>query len=538
MPPNQVMADISAGPALSLISFAQSDSAVDVEPDAAGFVREDDRESGILLHPTSFPGDYGIGALGPRARDVVDVFGENGVRVLSMLPLTPTDGVHSPYRGESAFAGNKLLISPAQMVRDGMIARHDLPSVIPNMGYADFAAAATAREQMFDALMRRTGGFEGDSDYERFVRGNEGWLDDYALFRAIKHSFNGGPWTEWPREFRDRDPKALDTFSAQVKPLIRREKAIQYVFDRQFRELKKYAAQRGVIFLGDVPLYLDLDSADAWASPQLFQLDEAKRPVRVAGVPDQVWGNPLYNWPTHEEDGFSWWRSRFEHGIGYFNGFLRVDHISGLARRWSVEPGKAAWEGRWEDGPADAFFHSVMTAFPKTFHPVGEDLGDVPPKILEIMHAHRIPGMKPFMFANPNYWDDGYLPHHYPKNSVAYTGNHDTETLAGYIKRGYQQGWGKAWEHNMRHYLGGTFLRWGDVGRQIVASVLGSASCLAVIPMQDVLQLGNEARMNRPGTTDWRNWAWRMTPQQFEQFAKSTWFFDAVRAAGRRYRRP
>jgi 4-alpha-glucanotransferase len=501
------------------------------------------RSCGILLHPTALPSAYGIGDLGPDAYAFAEALADNGYDVWQMLPTTPTDPGcwHSPYSSTSAFAGNPLLISPERLAADGMILRQDLPRAIVGDGArVDFAAATAIRDDVFEGMVRKTDAFKGDRDFDRFVRRNA-WVVDYARFAAFKKHFGGKSWTEWPEEIRHRDPDAVESLARWRAHEIRREMAVQYVFDHQWRRLRQDCCDRGVRIFGDMPIYVQFDSADVWAHPELFRLDADGRSTQVAGVPPdyfsatgQLWGNPLYDWDEHAANGFSWWLERFARCADMYD-IVRMDHFRGFVNFWVVEANeKTAMNGQWEPAPAEALFWSVMAAYPDLMI-VAEDLGDITADVKKVMSDLEFPGMKIMQFAfgdeEEKWLENPYLPHNISEHSVVYTGTHDNETLAGML-------------HGASEYVRGNILSYSGkslasgLHERVVDLALGSAALLAMFPLQDLLELGNEARFNTPGTVGPANWSWRASSEQLRAFRRGIpWFQEALKRSGRFERR-
>lgn len=498
------------------------------------------RSCGILLHPTALPSAYGIGDLGPGAHAFARALAKNGTRAWQMLPTTPTDPGcgHSPYSSTSAFAGNPLLISPDALLADGMIERKDLPGYLSGCeAKVDFPAVVAMRRDMFDAMMRKTEGFAGDRRFERFVRKNP-WLRDYARFVAFKKTFGGKPWYEWPRSIRDRDPDAIEALANWRDDAIRREMAIQYVFQKQWNRLRGACASKGVRIFGDMPIYVQLDSADVWAHRELFRLDANGMPTQVAGVPPdyfsatgQLWGNPLYDWEKHAMNGFSWWLERFHRCAGMYD-IVRMDHFRGFVGFWAVGAGeKTAMNGHWEPAPAFALFWSVMQAYPNLTI-VAEDLGVITDDVRTAMENLDLPGMKILQFAfgdNKETWlDNPYLPHNIDECSVVYTGTHDNDTLGGMLRGASAYVLGNIEEYLYHDRVG------VDLHERMVELTMCSAARLAMLPMQDVLGLGAGARFNTPGTIGPENWTWRMSPNQLRAFERGIpWLQQAFRSSGR-----
>ena len=476
------------------------------------------RHSGILLHVTSLPSSYGIGDLGPAAYRFADFLAEAGQSLWQMLPLTPTDGAcgHSPYSSASAFAGSRLLVSPELLAEDGLLTDEEARRAEVTAGdRVDYAGVSASKEALLDAAYRRRKSWRFESEYADFCRSNAWWLDDYAAFAAFKASFDSRDWGTWPREIRLRERLAVEALKAGLADRIEREKFIQFVFARQWVALKRYCNGKGIRIIGDLPIYISYDSADAWSNPGIFKLDAEGRPTVVAGVPPdyfsktgQLWGNPIYRWDVLKSSGYAWWCTRLGHATSLFD-IVRIDHFRGFAGFWEVPAAEAtAVNGRWSPAPADDFFQTVTRRYPNLAI-IAEDLGLITPDVKHVMAKFGFPGMKVLLFA---FGDDTstnpYQPHAYDANSVVYTGTHDNNTV-----RGWFDGEAKpAEKRRLMRYLGREVpaeeLHW-----ELIRLAMMSVASTAVIPMQDVLGLGRQARMNLPSVTD-GNWAWRLAPGQ------------------------
>jgi len=471
-------------------------------------LRADDRSSGVILHPTSLPGPYGIGDLGTEAYRWVDLLAESGTSLWQILPVGPTGYGDSPYQCFSAFAGNVNLISPDLLAVDGLI---DLPLApgFPDdhVEYGD--VIPWKREVLAEAFA----GFEAGrgnpglaSDFERFCD-EQNWLDDYALFMAIKSAFGGGSWQDWPDEFRLRETGTIGLFQRRHGDTISLIRFSQYLFFRQWESLHRHASDSGVRIIGDVPIFVAGDSADVWASPERFRLDTGRRPVVVAGVPPdyfsdtgQLWGNPLYDWDHLAETGYAWWADRLRSTFEIAD-IARIDHFRAFADYWEIPAGaESAIDGVWRDGPGIAFFDAVrerLGALPI----IAEDLGDLSDKVPELVAETGLPGMKVLTFAFSTDESDMFLPHNYPVETVAYTGTHDNDTTLGW--------WRTAPEYQREFAARYLSVDPEDPVGGFLDGIWGSRAMFALAPMQDFLRLGSEARMNIPGTTD-ANWQWRL----------------------------
>lgn len=495
------------------------------------------RQSGILLHVTSLPSPFGVGDLGPGAYWFADFLANSGQGLWQVLPLTPTTTIcgNSPYSSPSAFAGNALLISPERMVQDGFLEPSDVDR---NGDYAeektDYGAAWDYKLRLMDRAYHRFRESEHHrSQFESFCHANAFWLEDYALYAALKEQLGQVCWNEWPAEIRDRTEESVSYWKNRLADRIHREKFIQFVFFAQWHALKEYCNQKNIQIIGDAPIYVSLDSSDVWANPQFFKLDEARRPTHVAGVPPdyfsptgQLWGNPIYNWDVLREQRYTWWIQRLGFYMSLFD-IIRLDHFRGFAGYWEVPFGETtAINGKWITAPASDFFSTLLKRFP--FLPlIAEDLGIITPDVREIMSQYGFPGMKVLLFgfggdvaANP------YAPHNLVRDSVTYTGTHDNNTARGWFRQEAQPGE----RENFIRYLGHPVDE-GSAAGEFVRLALMSVSNLAIIPMQDILGLSEDARMNMPSVAH-GNWEWRLKrPQITPELANR--LLDLVHLYGR-----
>jgi len=471
------------------------------------------RRSGVLLHPTALPGAHGIGDLGAVAREFVDFLAAAGQSVWQILPIGPTGYGNSPYNALSAFAGNPLLIDLNTLVTWGHLDPALLPDATAPTGKVDFSSAHACKEPL---LRLAAGNFLNTAspleqqNYQQFCADQSGWLDDYALFTAL-HACHEGSWHRWPVPLLHRDPTAMAEWRERLHTELAVIRYEQYIFFRQWRELKDYANSRGIQLFGDLPIFVANDSADVWANQRLFRLDADGRPEVVAGVPPdyfsatgQRWGNPLYDWTVLAASGFAWWRERFRHMLNAHD-LLRIDHFRGFEACWVIpadEP--TAINGRWEKVPGEELFVTLCRDFPQA-PIVAEDLGVITPEVEALRDGFAFPGMKILQFAFDSGPENPYLPHNYHPACVAYTGTHDNATTLG---------WWQSLDEPMRqkvaYYLGTSR---PNMPAALIRTAMASVAQLCIFPCQDLLGLGDEARFNRPGqTTD--NWAWRLQPGQ------------------------
>jgi len=478
---------------------------------------EDKRRSGVLLHPTSLPGAFGIGDLGPQAYRWIDFLHAAGCGLWQVLPLGPTGYMDSPYQCFSGFAGNHLLISPELLLEDGLLTPEDLAKC-PDFPVerVDYGLLIYWKEDLLDRAYQRFGAM-GDiaAELEAFESQHQGWLGDYALFMALKRAHGGAPWVDWQAPLRQRQPEALEAERQQHAPIIRGQVFRQFVFHRQWARLREYANAQGVRIIGDIPIYVAHDSADVWAHPEMFYLDEVGQPTVVAGVPPdyfsptgQLWGYPIYRWDLHQDSGFQWWLDRVQSVLNMVD-CLRLDHFRGFAGYWEVPAGnRTAERGRWVKGPGRAFFHAMQARFGE-LPVIAEDLGEITPDVVELRDHFQLPGMKVFQFGFVGPRNHPFLPHTYPSRCVAYTGTHDNDTARGW----YQDAtWKQRWL--CRRYLGIKDER--DVAWSMLRTLWASQAAMVLAPMQDFLNLDSQARMNYPGRPE-GNWAWRMRPEALSQ---------------------
>lgn len=482
------------------------------------------RASGILLHPTSLPGPFGIGDLGGDAYRFADFLAGTGQRLWQILPLGPAGYGHSPYQCLSAFAGNPLLISLEKLAEDGLLPRSALKDApyFPDHS-VDYNTVSRFKLPLlrgsFQTFEREAGAGARDS-FEAFCRETASWLDTYSLFMALRESRGSSAWNTWEEDVRGRQPEALRFWSEKLNPGIRCHKYQQYQFFRQWSELKKYCNECGIRLIGDMPIFVSLDSAEVWSHPGMFYLDSHGKPTVLAGVPPdyfsttgQLWGNPLYRWDVMAARGYEWWIERFRATRALMD-IIRLDHFRGFEKYWEVPAGNPnAMNGRWVPGPGAALFKAVHRALGDV-PVIAEDLGLITPEVHALRDELGFPGMRVLQFAfggDPG--DDDLKPHNYPPNCVAYTGTHDNNTTIGWFRDISIQDTTQGKEEKRRErqavldYLGGDG---HEINWDFIRLALMSPADTAIIPMQDVLGLGSEARMNRPGTAR-GNWRWRFT---------------------------
>jgi 4-alpha-glucanotransferase len=487
------------------------------------------RASGILLHPTSLPSEYGIGDLGPKAYDFVDFLNSTGQTYWQILPLGPTGYGDSPYQCFSAFAGNTNLISPQLLVEDGLLTLEEI-SDKPDfpVGRVDFGLLYDWKNRILSIAFERfrhTKNIDLNNDFEIFCQHESFWLEDYALFRAIKKSQQQRMWLEWEEPLKLRDPNALREARKKLCMEIQAQKFQQWVFFRQWINLKRYCESKNIKIVGDIPIFVSLDSADVWCNPTQFKLNADGTPKVVAGVPPdyysqtgQLWGNPIYNWEEMLKDGFQWWILRVRAALRLVD-VVRIDHFRGFAATWEVPGGdKTAVNGQWVEVPGRELFTKLREVFGEL--PFwAEDLGVITPEVEELRDSFGFPGMRILQFAFGGDARNRDLPHNYIKNCVAYTGTHDNDTTVGWFfsKPGEGSTRDEAQIKREREFClkylnsDGKEIHW-DFIRAIWASVADTA----IVPMQDILGLGTEARMNLPASTS-GNWAWQCRKNDFSE---------------------
>jgi 4-alpha-glucanotransferase len=485
------------------------------------------RTSGILLHVTSLPTRYGIGDLGPSAFDWVDRLVRAGQCWWQALPLGPTGYGNSPYQPLSSFAGSFLLISPDRLVEDGLVSASELEAPSFPTDRVDYPAVIRFKHGLLELVwshFRAGAGGALKPAFERFCRDQAHWLDDYALFRALKARHGGADFLEWPRALVRREPAALEAARKELADLVDLARFGQFLVAYQGGRLREYARARGLRLIGDLPFFVSPDSSDVWANPELFQLDEQCRPRFVAGVPPdyfspegQLWGNPVYDWEALRRAGYRWWIDRLRALLAHVD-VVRLDHFRGFEAAWHVPAGATtARSGRWLSGPGADLFRSARDELGH-LPLIAEDLGLITPEVHQLREDLRLPGMKVLQFAFDGNPDNPFLPHHIGPDAVVYTGTHDNDTTRGWYDT-LPEGQRRA----MWSYLGRPSGDEGDAAWELLRLAWSSAASLAMAPLQDVLNLGSEARMNRPGTAE-GNWSWRVSDELLPEPA-----FDRLR---------
>ncbi len=477
------------------------------------------RNSGILCHVTSLPSRFGVGDFGPGAFAFADFLQQAGQRCWQVLPLSPVNGGagDSPYSGYSAFAGNFLVISPEELVQKGWLRRKDLE------GAPDFPTDRVDYDQVrtwkkglldhaFDLALPRLRGLKRFSEFREQCRA---WIEEYALFAALKEHFNGQPWYQWPDPIRMRDPEAVASWRERLSYAVFREMFFQFLFYEQWEALKAYCNERDIRIMGDIPIYVSLDSCDVWSRPELFELDRQRRPVYVAGAPPdyfsktgQLWGNPVYDWKRQSEEGFAWWVDRITHAMVCFD-MVRLDHFRGFAAYWQVPAGeKTAENGVWIPGPGRHLFDTLVREVGE-LPLIAEDLGMITEDVRELMSRYGFPGMRVLQFAfDGEFAANEYLPHNFEHNTVVYTGTHDNNTVSAWFARELDdQG-----RELVRRYIGAFGRRDREhIAESMLRLAMASVAGLCIVPLQDVPGIHGQ-RMNTPGKSG-GNWAWRVRRQ-------------------------
>ncbi len=472
------------------------------------------RESGILLHVSSLPSDYGIGSLGKSAYSFIDFLKRAGQKCWQMLPINPTGYGDSPYQALSTFAGNPYLIDLDLLVEDGLLTQTEVsqPAWGDNAAKVDYGLLYQHRlPLLYKAFQRFDSG--NHEEFKQFVEREKWWLEDFAMFMALKKENQQAPWTEWEDDVRLRKPHALKAAEKRLGEQMEFHYFLQFVFYRQWNQLRQYAAEQGITLIGDVPIYVPMDSADVWSAPDNFQLDENRMPTVVAGCPPdafaangQRWGNPIYDWNRMREDGFRWWISRLRAAARLFDR-VRIDHFRGIESYWSIPvEEETAVNGKWRKGPGMDLIYAIHRELPDAKF-IAEDLGFLTPEVIEMQRQSGFPGMKILQFAFDSRESGNYMPYTYIPNSICYTGTHDNETLLQ---------WTQSIDSESLQ-LAMDYLQLKDaerLPRAMICCGMASVSDLFVAQMQDYLGLGAGARMNKPSTLDEHNWTWRVTKSQ------------------------
>lgn len=477
------------------------------------------RSSGILLHITSLPGNYPIGDLGPAAYDFIDFLYNSGHKYWQILPLNPTDIAyrHSPYSSYSAFAGNPLLISPEILQRENLLSKKKHNIEISNK--VNFPEVDGFKKRLLKEAFKN---FSKRKDFrlpfDRFCEQHAHWLDDFAFFEICSKKYKTRNWSQWPPEIKSRKPSTLEEVEKKYSKEIEEYKFYQFIFYRQWKELKEYAHKKQVEFFGDIPIYINHESVDCWVNPQVFKLDSEGKPLLISGVPPdyfsetgQLWGTPVYDWKKLQKENFSWWVSRLKQNLFLFD-LVRLDHFRGFSASWEVKAGEStAAKGNWNKNPGAAFFRKVKEEIPEMPF-IAEDLGSIDKPVQDLIRKFGFPGMKVLQFAFGNHIaSNPYIPFNYSSNNVVYTGTHDNNTSRGWYRETSKEIRQQIYRYcGIRPNLKNIHLILHRIALQSVADI-------AVIPMQDILGLGEEAIMNKPGNSSDNNWTWRLTDSEFQQ---------------------
>ena len=493
------------------------------------------RASGILLHVTSLPSPYGIGDVGPTALAWIDRLGEAGQGCWQTLPLGPTGYGNSPYQPLSSVAGNELMISPDWLVEDGLLRPTDCEHPTFPESYVDYDAVAPFKHRLLEKAWETFSvGARTDlrSTYEQFCDDQAHWLDDYALFRALKSKFENAHYLRWPAGLVQRKPEDLGRVRLELADSIAQACFTQFLLFRQVERLKAHARAKGLKLIGDLPFFVSPDSSDVWANPELFLLDEQRRPRFVAGVPPdyfsaqgQLWGNPVYNWDSLRESGFRWSIGRLRSLLSQVD-VIRLDHFRGFTAAWHVPAGAlTAQSGQWVPGPGAEFFRAIESELGGLPF-IAEDLGMITPEVYALRDQFHLPGMRILQFAFDGHSDNPYLPENYVTNTVVYTGTHDNATTRGWFGDLPAEGQQRVW-----NYLRGRGINSGEAAHALMELAWSSIAGLTIAPLQDLLNLGNESRMNVPGRPD-GNWRWRCTEGMLSD-AAFEWLCDVTKSTNR-----
>ncbi len=479
-----------------------------------------ERSAGILLHPTSLPGKYGIGDLGKEAYNFLDFMEAAGQKLWQVFPLGPTGYGDSPYQCFSAFAGNPLIISPDILLEEGFLKDDDLKNIPDfNPNKIDFGELIRYKHGLLKKSFEH---FKNDSNgkekpFEEFCIKNNEWLEDYALFMALKEHNNGAVWSKWDKDLVVRKETAVKKWKEKLSDSVLYQKYIQFQFFHQWKNLKDYANKKGIRIIGDIPIFIAYDSSDLWSNKEIFTVDKEGNLTFIAGVPPdyfsatgQLWGNPLYKWNEMEKDDFLWWRKRISALLEMVD-IIRIDHFRGFDAYWEIPAGsKTAEPGKWRKAPGEKFFNTIEKYLGK-LPIIAEDLGVITKSVTELREKFNFPGMKILQFAFGSGMEDRFLPHNFVQNSIVYTGSHDNDTTRSYFEKEKNND-NDIYEHAQKYlnYYG------EDIVGELIRTAYASVADIIIIPMQDILKLGSEARMNFPGKLGgW--WSWRYTWNQIDQ---------------------
>jgi len=478
------------------------------------------RSSGIILHVSSLPSICGIGDFGPAAYQFADFLSASRQKYWQILPINPTDAVYGncPYSSPSAFALNTLFISPELLLKDGLLKKDELNALSHpvHLDRVDYVTVIELKTKLFDqafARFKNTAMEKGE--FNAFCIEQNYWLDPYAFFVLFKKRFNGQIWSDWPEDVRERRKDILREFAAKFPDDIKKIKFLQFIAFKQWKELRAYIRGKNMAFIGDIPIYVNEDSADVWANPEIFKLDEKMKPIVVSGVPPdyfsktgQRWGNPVYDWDKIKKTDYKWWMKRIGHNLDLFD-TIRIDHFRGLMEYWEIPASEpTAINGHWEKGPGNDFLSHLQKTFPGV-SVIAEDLGLITPDVHEAMHQFKLPGMKILHFAFNGDLKHPYLPENFQEQCAVYTGTHDNNTTKGWFRKD-----AAVYEKEFLQKYLKKHIDENNVSDALMEIAFTSRAVLSIVPMQDVLNHDENSRMNIPGTV-YNNWEWRMTPQDF-----------------------
>ncbi len=503
------------------------------------------RMSGVLVHPTSFPSPHGVGDLGKGARDFIDFLHETGQHLWQVLPLGPTGFGDSPYQSLSAFAGQIYIISPEELMKEGLLNDSDFTDEpVWDPQKVDYGPMIEFKVKLLRTAYKRFCDMETRSPMEKnpepsmserfaeFTKANAKWLDDYALFCALKDHFEGRCWLDWDPDIRDRKSAAIKACTQELKDEIRYYQFTQFLFHEQWMAIRLYAAERDVLIIGDIPIFMALDNCDVWADKSMFKLDSKGHPIEVAGVPPdyfsatgQLWGNPHYDWDAHEKTGYEWWLRRMERQLELVD-YVRIDHFRGFVGYWAVPANaETAATGKWKEGPGEKLFLAMQKKFGDDLPIIAEDLGLITEDVNALRDQFHFPGMKVLQFGFENMNDDKYIPHFYDTpNCVCYTGTHDNDTTVGWY-----QNQGEEVKDRIR-CIGNC--DGGGVSLDFIRFAMGSIAKFSIFPIQDLLQKDSSARMNTPGVAA-ANWAFRYEQSELDESWRREWLKKYTRLFGR-----
>lgn len=466
------------------------------------------RKSGILMHISSLPSEFGIGDFGSGAYKFVDFLLSSGQTLWQILPINPTldELGNSPYNNYSTYAGNILFISPELLIKDGFLKEGEVSYHDEDKYFVNYKDVYRFKLEILSRAYER---FKINKEYEIFCEDNSYWLEDFSLFCALKEKFNGSMWIDWEEGLKRRKQDTIDYYKNELKKEIEKHKFFQYAFYKQWYKLKRYCNEKGIQIIGDLPIYVSYDSPDVWTNPDIFKLDYSLKPIFVSGVPPdyfsetgQLWGNPVYNWYRLKERNYDWWIERIGFYLKYFD-FIRIDHFRGFCDFWEILYGeKTAINGHWEKGPGEELFKKILLFYPN-LPIIAEDLGFITPDVKELIREFGFLCMKVLLFAfSGDMSKNPYLPHNHIENSVVYTGTHDTETVRGWFKNATSEE-----KDNLNYYVGykvnEEFVNW-----VFIRLAMMSVSRYSIIPFQDIYNLDSKSRMNIPGKNE-GNWKWR-----------------------------